>query len=212
MHKALKEGLDIRGYFYWSLMDNFEWAEGYDMKFGLFEVDFNTQIRTLRSGSRPLINIIKRKGYDERGFIVDVGEKAPEFKMKLVDGKEIKLSDLKGKIVVLQFTASWCSVCRIEMPHLDKDIWQKYKGQEVLIIGVDRDEPLETVLKFKEETNISYPLALDPGGDIFNLFAAKNSGVTRNVVINQTGEIIFLTRLFDKDEYQEMLRVIEKNI
>ena len=193
-------------------MDNFEWAEGYDMKFGLFEVDFNTQIRTLRSGSRPLINIIKRKGYDERGFIVQVGEKAPEFKMKLVDGKEINLSDLRGKIVVLQFTASWCSVCRIEMPHLDKDIWQKYKGQEVLIIGVDRDEPLETVLKFKEETKISYPLALDPGGDIFNLFAAKNSGITRNVVINQTGEIIFLTRLFDKDEYQEMLRVIEKNI
>ena len=98
------------------------------------------------------------------------------------------------------------------MPHLEKDIWQKYKGQEVLIIGIDRDEPLETVLKFKEETKISYPLALDPGGDIFNLFAAKNSGVTRNVVINQTGEIIFLTRLFDKDEYQEMLRVIEKNI
>ena len=44
------------------------------------------------------------------------------------------------------------------------------------------------------------------------MFAAKNSGITRNVVINQSGEIIFLTRLFDKDEYQEMLRVIEKNI
>ena len=58
MHKAIQEGTDIQGYFYWSLMDNFEWAEGYDMKFGLYEVDFKTQERTLRKGSETFINII----------------------------------------------------------------------------------------------------------------------------------------------------------
>ena len=58
MNKAIEEGVDVRGYFYWSLMDNFEWAEGYDMKFGLYEVDFKTQERKLRKGSKEFINII----------------------------------------------------------------------------------------------------------------------------------------------------------
>jgi len=59
-NKALREGVDVKGYFYWSLMDNFEWAKGYSMKFGLYEVDFKTQERKLRDGSKSLINIIKR--------------------------------------------------------------------------------------------------------------------------------------------------------
>ena len=58
MYKAMQEGANIEGYFYWSLMDNFEWAEGYDMKFGLYEVDFNTQKRTLRKGARVFVDIV----------------------------------------------------------------------------------------------------------------------------------------------------------
>lgn len=57
--KAIKDGYDIRGYYYWSLIDNFEWAEGYSMKFGLYEVDFETQERKLREGSKAYIEIIK---------------------------------------------------------------------------------------------------------------------------------------------------------
>ena len=56
---ALENGIDIRGYFYWSLLDNYEWAEGYHMKFGLYEVDFKTQQRTLREGSKTFQKIIK---------------------------------------------------------------------------------------------------------------------------------------------------------
>ena len=58
MYRALQEGANIQGYFYWSLMDNFEWAEGYDMKFGLYEVDFKTQERTLRKGAKAFVDII----------------------------------------------------------------------------------------------------------------------------------------------------------
>lgn len=57
--QAIKEGVDVRGYFYWSLMDNFEWAEGYSMKFGLYAVDFKTQVRTLRAGSEAYRMVIK---------------------------------------------------------------------------------------------------------------------------------------------------------
>ena len=145
----------------------------------------------------------------DRGYIVEVGDMAPDFEMEFTDGQKAKLSELRGKIVILQFTASWCSVCRLEMPHLEKDVWQKYKDQNVLLIGVDRDEPLETVIAFQKKIGTTYPLALDPGANIFGLFANKKSGVTRNVVIDKTGKIVFLTRLFEEKEYQKMLRVIK---
>jgi len=87
---------------------------------------------------------------DDRGYIVKVGDMAPDFGMEFTDGSQSKLSDFHGKTVVLQFTASWCSVCRLEMPHLEKDIWQKYKDKDVILIGVDRDEPLETVIEFQK--------------------------------------------------------------
>ena len=60
MRRALSEGLDIRGYYYWSLMDNFEWAEGYQMQFGLYGVNYETQERTLRDGAQPFIDTIAR--------------------------------------------------------------------------------------------------------------------------------------------------------
>ena len=59
LQRAMQEGADVRGYFYWSLTDNFEWAEGYDMKFGLYEVDFNTQERKLREGAKAFVQAVK---------------------------------------------------------------------------------------------------------------------------------------------------------
>jgi beta-glucosidase len=60
MNKAIHEGMNIRGYFYWTLMDNFEWAQGYSKRFGLYKVDFTTQERTLREGSKIYPEMIKK--------------------------------------------------------------------------------------------------------------------------------------------------------
>jgi peroxiredoxin len=95
------------------------------------------------------------------------------------------------------------------MPHLEKEIWQAYKDKGLVLIGVDRDEPLEKVKGFHQTMNISYPLALDPGADIFGRFANKKSGVTRNVVIDRDGKIVYLTRLYDKQEFASMLKAVD---
>jgi peroxiredoxin len=148
---------------------------------------------------------------DDVGYIVRVGETAPDFTITLTDGKTVRLSSLRGKVVMLQFTASWCVVCRKEMPHIEKDIWQKHKdNSEFTLIGVDRDEPLEKVTAFGKSVGITYPLGLDPGADIFAKYALRNAGVTRNVLIDRTGKIVMLTRLFNEEEFNSLVATINK--
>ena len=88
---------------------------------------------------------------DKDGYIVRVGQEAPDFTILYTDGSKKKLSELRGKVVMLQFTASWCGVCRQEMPFIEKDIWQKHKeNPDFVLLGIDRDEPVETVEKFPQ--------------------------------------------------------------
>ena len=147
---------------------------------------------------------------EEYGYIVKPGQPMPDLELTLTDGKKINTADMKGKVVMLQFTASWCSVCRKEMPHIEKEIWLRHKNNpDFLLIGVDMDEPLEKVKKLAADMKITYPLALDPGAKIFYTFAAKGAGVTRNVIIDKNGKIVYLTRLFKEDEFREMKEVID---
>lgn len=145
---------------------------------------------------------------EDRGYIVKVGDRAPDFTATLDNGKTFKLSDYRGKVVMLQFTASWCGVCRTEMPFIEKEIWQQHKDKGLVVIGIDRDEPLEKLNILSRATGISYPLALDPNGDIFGLYALKKSGITRNVIVDRDGKIVYLTRLFNREEFNDMKRAI----
>lgn len=148
---------------------------------------------------------------DSVGYIVKLGDMAPDFTCTLTDGKEVKLSDLKGKVVMLQFTASWCGVCRKEMPFIEKDIWLKHKDNpNFALIGIDRDEPLETVLKFAETTGVTYPLALDPGADIFAKYAVRDAGITRNVLVDKEGKIVMMTRLYKPEEFATLVQTIDE--
>lgn len=143
------------------------------------------------------------------GYLVKQGDNLPEIEFTLTDGKTIKTADLKGKVVMLQFTASWCSVCRKEMPHIESEIWQKHKNNKnFALYGIDMDEPVEKVKKFASDMKITYPLALDPAGKIFYTFAAQGAGVTRNIIIDKKGKVAYLTRLYKEDEFNEMKEVI----
>ena len=148
---------------------------------------------------------------DSVGYIVRVGDIAPELEMELTDGQKVKLSDLRGKVVMLQFTASWCGVCRKEMPFIESDIWQKHKANpNFALYGVDRDEPVETVKAFAEKTGVTYPLALDPGADHFAKYADRKAGITRNVLIDKTGKIVMLTRLYNEEEFATLCKKIDE--
>lgn len=147
---------------------------------------------------------------DSTGYIVRVGDVAPDFEVTLDNGSTFRLSDQRGKLVMLQFTASWCGVCRQEMPFIERDIWQRLKDRgDFVLVGIDRDEPLAKLQSFSKQTGITYPLALDPGADVFGKYALKKAGVTRNVLIDKDGRIIKLTRLYDEAEFASLVSAID---
>ena len=146
---------------------------------------------------------------ESRGYIVQVGDDMPEFSLTDLSGRTYSKASLLGSTYVLQFTASWCSVCRAEMPHLEEEVWTAFQDRDFVLIGVDLDEPQDKVAEFTELMGVTYPMCPDPDGQVFYSIAAPKSGVTRNVVVNAEGQIAMLTRLFDENEFARMVAVVD---
>ena len=145
-----------------------------------------------------------------RGYKVKVGDQAPKIDFKLLNGQIINNENIKGKVVVFQFTASWCSVCIKEMPHLEKEVWQRFKEDDFLLIGVDLMEDLDVVKEFILNTEVTYPFTIDSDGSFFESFTLPKAGVTRNIVLDQEGKISFLTRLYNEKEFAQMIEHINQ--
>ena len=163
------------------------------------------------TGLSPASASAQAAGPDARGFIVAVGDDVPDFELTDLTGAVHSRASLLGSVYVLQFTASWCSVCRAEMPHLESEVWQTFKDRQAgfTLLGVDLDEPEEKVADFAGKMNVTYPMCPDLGGKVFYSIAGKKTGVTRNVVVDQEGRIAMLTRLFDEEEFARMIDVID---
>ena len=150
---------------------------------------------------------------DERGYIVKVGDQVPDFDLMMMDGTTLNIKELQGKVVMLQFTASWCGVCRKEMPHIESEVWQKLKDNpEFALYGIDLKETPEVTAEFAKAIPVTYPLTLDPEGERFALFCDKGAGVTRNIILDRTGKIIMLTRLYDEAEFASMVKLINEEL
>ena len=146
----------------------------------------------------------------EHQYLVKVGDMAPDFTLKCTDGTEFTLSQQRGKVVMLQFTASWCGICRNEMPHIESRIWQPYKDDaDFVLVGVDREEPREVVEEYTAKLGTTYPMLLDENGDAFACYALRKSGITRNVLIDRDGRIVKLTRRFVEEEFNGLVATID---
>lgn len=96
-----------------------------------------------------------------------VGEEAPDFELKTLDGKTAKLSDYQGKKVILNFWATWCPPCKAEMPDIQK--YHQEVGDNVVILAVNID-PQYDVRKFVREANVTFPVLLDSKDEVNTLY------------------------------------------
>lgn len=145
----------------------------------------------------------------DEATLVKVGDKAPDFVLTLEDGSTKQLSDLKGKVVWVNFFATWCPPCRKELPHLEKDVYKAFKNRndfEVLVIG--REHSWEELNKFKTDNNYVLPFYSDAKREAFSKYAKQN--IPRNFVIDKEGKLAVVSSGFNEKEFQEIITKVEE--
>ena len=117
---------------------------------------------------------------------LETGNQAPVFELEAADGGMVGLEDYRGQVVLLNFWATWCAPCRIEMPLL-QSTFESFKDQGLVILGIDFDEPADLVSAFGDELGLTFPLLLDPGGKVQQQYKVR--GYPTTVVLDREGHV-----------------------
>jgi peroxiredoxin len=120
-----------------------------------------------------------------------VGDTIADFALKSDKGQTVRLSQFRGKVVVIDFYASWCPSCNEAAPHVEKEIWQKYKSRNVQVLGIAVQEgegPAAKFQKFRKEHGVTYPLLLDEPGNVIQKFGFV--GIPQGIVIDAKGKYV----------------------
>jgi len=142
---------------------------------------------------------------------VSVGEQAPSFTVENKQGVKITTADLKGKVVLLNFFATWCPPCREELPRLQKELWETLGGQEdFTILVLAREEGWNKLDPFMENNKYTFPVFPDLNRKVFGLFAEQS--IPRNVVLNKEGKIIYQSIGYSPEEFSELVKLIKKEL
>ena len=146
----------------------------------------------------------------EQATLVKDGMVAPDFELTMFDGSVVKLADLKGKVVLLNFWATWCPPCRKELSRVEKDIIEKFKGQDFVFLPVSRGEKKEVVAAFREKMGYTFPMGLDADSNIYKKYA--ETYIPRNFLIGKDGKVVKASVGYDEAEFAELIGLIEKEI
>jgi peroxiredoxin len=116
----------------------------------------------------------------------EIAAEAPDFALRDLRGNEVRLSEYRGRTVLLTFWATWCGPCRLEMPAFE-DRYQELKDDNFIVLGVNYDEPVEDVRTFRDEFGLSFPLLLDPGGNVQRLYRIR--GYPSSIFVDPQGVV-----------------------
>ena len=137
-----------------------------------------------------------------------VGDNAPPFTATLDDGSTAEFRSLRGKVVVLNFFASNCGSCVLEMPHIQRIREMHRERDDLYVLAVGKDETVDTVSRFKAKYHLTIPMAADKDSDIFSLYAS--AGIPRTYVVSKDGKITFQSIGFwDADDFHDDLTALE---
>lgn len=121
------------------------------------------------------------------------GQQAPDFVLKSASGENLRLSEYRGKVVVINFWASWCGPCRKEMPELDK-LYKRYHDVGFTVLAVNMDEQQDTALDMATRLGVTFPVLHDAGQSVSRLYDVDAMPAT--VIVDRDGLVRSVHRGF----------------
>jgi thiol-disulfide isomerase/thioredoxin len=141
-----------------------------------------------------------------KATLTAVGDLAPAFTVPLVDGGTFDLEAQRGKVVLVNFFATWCPPCKEEMPQLQSAVWERFAGEGFAMVSVAREEGADVVTPFIAKYGAGWPFALDGDRSVFARWA--DAFIPRNYVLDRGGRIVFQGHGYEEAEFARMVAVI----
>lgn len=123
------------------------------------------------------------------GPVAEIGKAAPDFELGVLGGDYLSLSELRGKVVLLNFWATWCEPCREEMPAMQK-VYEKYQEQGFEIVGINLQETEVTVQGFVNQLGLTFPIVYDLTGEVYDTYLVRP--MPTSYFVDRDGIIRFL--------------------
>ena len=143
----------------------------------------------------------------EETTLVKIGQQAPDFTAEMTDGSRIRLSELRGKVVLLTFWDPECPACRREMTEAQSRIADRIKSAGVNYLPISRGYDKRTITDFCKNNGYTFPVGIDPNKEIYGLYATKF--VPRSFIIDKGGVIRYIYVEYELNKLEEILTAAE---
>jgi peroxiredoxin len=127
-----------------------------------------------------------------------------------LEGNRVRLSDLKGKVVLINFFATWCGPCLGELPRLESEIWKPNQKRGLLVLAIGREHTQAELIEFLREHKLSFSVAPDPERTISKQYATRS--IPRTYVIGPDGRIAQQSMGYNPPRFQELIKAVEKEL
>ena len=140
--------------------------------------------------------------------VVKTGDKVPSFTTERFGGGSVSIESLAGKVVLVNFWATWCPSCIQELAAVQKELLDKFKGADFVFLPISREDTPEKIESFMKAKGHKFPVYMDPDRKIYSLFATKY--IPRNYLVDKSGKVVYIDKGYGPGHLENLAKQIEQ--